>query len=242
MLEGSKSTENGDSSYEARLLVIEDEPTITEFLRTGLAYEGYEVLVAMDGETGLRLCREKPFDLIILDIMLPDIDGFEVCRRLREKGMSVPIIMLTAKKDISDHVKGLDIGADDYMTKPFSFAELLARIRAQLRRSGRQVESSTLSAGDIVMDLETREVTKAGKPISLTPTEFSLLELFVRRPHRVFTRETLLNRVMGYNYVGETNIIDVHISHLRDKLGDRPARLIRTHYGVGYAFYPEDEA
>ncbi len=241
-MERTNLMSNSRASDEAHLLIIEDEPTITEFLQTGLAYEGYDVSVATDGETGLNLCRQKTFDLIILDIMLPGLDGFDVCRKLRETGVSIPIIMLTAKRDISDHVKGLDLGADDYVTKPFHFAELLARIRAQLRRSGHKMAKTRLTAGDIVVDLETREVTKAGRPIALTPTEFSLLELFVRHPRRVFTRETLLNRVLGYHYVGETNVIDVHVSHLRDKIGDKPARLIRTHYGVGYAFYPEEEA
>lgn len=222
-----------------RILVIEDEPTITEFLKTGLAYEGYEVIAALDGKTGLDLSREKECDLIILDIMLPDIDGFEVCRRIRATGIATPILMLTAKKEISDRVTGLDIGADDYMTKPFSFDELLARMRALFRRAGRRLESSELRAADIILNMDTREVFVRGKPIYLTPTEFSLLELFMQHPHRVFTRDTLLNRVWGYNYMGGTNIVDVHVSHLRDKIGDRPSRLIRTHYGIGYAFYPE---
>ncbi|RKY03792.1 MAG: DNA-binding response regulator [Spirochaetes bacterium] len=226
-------------SGNADILIIEDESTIADFLRIGLSYEGYKVVIAKDGKTALDYIKEKEFDLIILDIMLPDIDGFELCQKFRNRNLSIPIIMLTAKKEVSDRVKGLDIGADDYITKPFSFEELLARIRAQLRRSGRKVENTKLYAGDIVLDLETREVTKAGELIYLTPTEFSLLELFMKHPRRVFTRETLINRVLGYNYIGETNVIDVHVSHLRDKIGDRPPRLIRTHYGVGYAFYPE---
>jgi len=224
-----------------RVLVIEDEPTIVEFLSTGLAYEGYEPVVAFNGEQGLRLAREGMIDLVILDIMLPDIDGFEICKRLRSWGSKVPIIMLTAKKEISDKVTGLDLGADDYITKPFSFKELLARIRALLRRSGVKIEDSDLCAGDIVLNSETREVKKAGEKIYLTPTEFELLKLFMRHPRRVFTRETLLNRVWGYNYMGDTNIVDVHISHLRDKIADKPPRMIRSHYGVGYAFYPEGE-
>jgi len=234
----SRHSPSGGSSG-PRILVIEDEPTITEFLKTGLAYEGYEVIVALDGKTGLDLFREKEFDLIILDIMLPDIDGFEVCRRIRETGIETPILMLTAKKEISDRVTGLDIGADDYMTKPFSFDELLARMRALFRRAGRKLESAELHATDIVLNTDTREVFVRGKRVYLTPTEFSLLELFMRHPRRVFTRNTLLNRVWGYHYIGGTNIVDVHVSHLRDKIGDRPSRLIRTHYGVGYAFYPE---
>ncbi len=222
----------------ATILIIEDEETIVEFLRTGLRYEGYQVEVAGTGQEGLRKARPEKVDLVILDLMLPDRDGFEVCRVLREGGFDRPIIMLTARKEISDKVKGMDLGADDYITKPFSFDELLARIRVQLRRMGHASEQNKLRAGDIVMDLDTRTVTRAGKEVELTPTEFALLELFLRHPQRVFTRETLLNLVWGYNFVGETNVVDVHVSHLREKLNDRPARLIRTHYGVGYSFHP----
>ena len=214
---------------------------IIEFLSTGLRYEGYEVTSANTGKTGLKALQEGIFDLMILDVMLPDIDGFELCRRIRDRGSDIPILMLTVKKEVSDRVKGLDSGADDYLTKPFSFEELLARIRALLRRSGRISEIKKLRAGDIILDLETREVIRDGKKIDLTPTEFGLLELFMRYPHRVFTRDTLLNRVLGYDYDGGTNIIDVHISHLRNKLDDRPPRLIRTIYGVGYAFHPEEK-
>lgn len=223
-----------------KILVIEDDPVITEFLCTGLKYEGYEVTSRNAGEAGLGALQQTTFDLVILDIMLPDIDGFDICRRIRTHGLDIPILMLTVKKEISDRVKGLDSGADDYLTKPFSFDELLARIRALLRRSGRAHENKKLQAGSIVLDIESREVSRNGKEIDLTPTEFGLLELFMRHPHRAFTRETLLNRVLGYDYDGGTNIIDVHISHLRNKLGDRPPRLIRTIYAVGYAFYPEE--
>lgn len=223
-----------------KILVVEDDPLITEFLSTGLRYEGYDVTAKHTGKTGLKALQEHPFDLMILDVMLPDIDGFELCRHIRDYGFDIPVLMLTVRKEISDRVKGLDSGADDYLTKPFSFDELLARIRALLRRSGKVSENKKLRAGDIVLDLETRQVTRGGKKIDLTPTEFGLLELFMRHPHRVFTRETLLNRVLGYDYNGGTNIIDVHISHLRNKLGDKPPRLIRTIYAVGYAFYPED--
>ncbi len=222
------------------ILIVEDEPEIADFLKIGLSYEGYEVSVAKDGKTGIEQIRKGKVDLVILDIMLPDIDGFEVCRKIRRMGMSIPILMLTAKKDIPDRIKGLDAGADDYLTKPFSFFELLARIRALFRRSRRKFESSKLLAANIVLDRDTREVFVNGRPIYLTPTEFSLLELFMKHPYRVFTRETLLNRIWGYEYAGNTNIVDVHISHLREKIGDKPPNLIRTHYGVGYAFHPEE--
>ncbi len=229
-----------DKNNKIKILVIEDDPVITDFLCTGLKYEGYEVTSRTAGKAGLDALQQTTFDLIILDVMLPDIDGFEVCRRIRDRGSDIPILILTVKKEISDRVKGLDSGADDYLTKHFSFDELLARIRALLRRRGKISKNRKLQADAIVLNLETREVSRKGKRIDLTPTEFGLLELFMRHPHRVFTRETLLNRVLGYDYDGGTNIIDVHISHLRNKLGDRPPRLIRTIYAVGYAFYPEE--
>ena len=222
------------------ILVIEDDPVITEFLSTGLKYEGYEVLPRITGKSGLDAWQQIRVDLIILDVMLPDIDGFEVCRYIRDHGSELPILMLTVRKEVSDRVKGLDSGADDYLTKPFSFEELLARIRALLRRGGKVTENSRLRVENLELDLETREVSRSGERVALTPTEFGLLELFMRYPHRVFTRETLLNRVLGYDFDGGTNIVDVHISHLRNKLGDRPPRLIRTIYAVGYAFYPEE--
>jgi len=223
-----------------RILVIEDEPTITEFLRVGLGYEGYEVSVAPDGISGLALAEKGGFDLVILDIMLPDMSGFKLCQKLRARGDDTPIIMLTALTEVSDRVTGLDAGADDYITKPFSFEELLARIRVQLRRRGKLVGRKELRAGDLVLDTETHEVTKGGKRLHLTPTEFEMLKLFMSHPRRVFSKETLLNRIWGYDYAGDTNIVEVHISHLRDKIGDKPPRLIRTDYGVGYSFHPEE--
>jgi DNA-binding response OmpR family regulator len=222
----------------ADILIIEDDPVITEFLRTGLAYEGYQVSVSNTGKEGQEMIRRDIFNLLILDIMLPDLDGFDVCRRIRSYSSDIPILMLTVKKEVSDRIKGLDSGADDYLTKPFSFDELLARIRALLRRSGHISESKILQLGSIMLNIETMEVSSAGNPIDLTPTEFYLLELFMQHPRKVFTRETLLNRVLGYDYNGGTNIIDVHISHLRRKLGDSKGNLIRTIHRVGYTFYP----
>ncbi len=224
----------------ARILIIEDDPVIVEFLKTGLTYEGFEVEASFEGREGMERAMEESFDVIILDVMLPDMDGFEVCSRLRKgEKMGVPILMLTVKKDVKDRVRGLDVGADDYVTKPFSFEELLARIRALMRRAGGRQESHVLRVGDISLDLHSRQVKKGNNIIELTPTEFSLLKLFMQHPRRVFTRDTLVNRVLGYDYEGNTNVIDVHISHLRKKLGDFPPhRVIRTIYGVGYAFYP----
>ncbi len=226
---------------QARILVIEDEPTIIEFLRTGLKYEGYEVIIAPEGKRGLDLAEKGNPDLIILDLMLPDIDGIKICKKLRMEGNNVPVIMLTAKTSVEDKVSGLDTGADDYITKPFSFDELVARIRALLRRSGHKTETALLEIEDITLDTSSMEVKKNGETIHLTPTEFSLLELFMRHPKRVFTRETLLNRIFGYDFSGDTNIVDVHISHLRDKIQDKPPRLIRTIYGSGYSLNRDKE-
>ena len=221
------------------ILVIEDEPTIIEFLRVGLTYERWTVSVADTGPEGLALAREQAFDLIILDVMLPELDGFEIIRRLRQAGRETPVIMLTARKEIVDRVTGLQLGADDYLTKPFSFDELLARIQAVLRRQGRAPEPTRFAAGDLVLDLDAHETRQGGVLLELTWTEYALLEFFMREPNRAFTRETLLNRVWGYDYAGDTNVVDVHISHLRDKLGDQDRRLIQTIYGVGYAFRPD---
>ncbi len=222
-----------------QILLIEDDPVITEFLRTGLGYEGYVVSVVGTGNDALDMLRDSPFHLIILDIMLPDMDGFDVCRRIRNREAKIPVLMLTVRKEVVDRVRGLDSGADDYLTKPFSFDELLARIRALLRRAGNIRENDRVISGTLILDTGTREVRRNGRQVELTPTEFNLLKLFMRHPDRVFTRETLLNRVLGYTYDGGTNVIDVHVNHLRKKLGDRPPVLIRTIYGVGYAFHPD---
>ncbi len=221
------------------VLVIEDDKVITEFLQVGLKYEGYRVFVEYTGKGGLDLIKHRNFNLIITDVVLPDIDGFEVCRRLREFGVDTPVIMLTVKSDISDKVKGLDSGADDYLTKPFSFDELLARIRALLRRRYDTFDDEKIKVGCLELNTETRRVTVLKKEIYLTPVEFDLLEIFMRHPRRVFTRETLINRVLGYNYESTTNVIDVHISHLRKKLGNKGSDMIKTVHGIGYAFYPK---
>ncbi len=237
----NSKTEVVASPSTCSILVIEDEPTIVELLRTGLSYEGYQVSVANSGAAGLEQAASDNFELVILDLMLPDLDGFDVCRRLRARGSKALIIMLTARKDVTDRIAGLDLGADDYITKPFVFGELLARMRAALRRRGRGVEPTTLRVVDVELNLETREVSRANRSIELTPTEFALLELFMRYPRRVFARETLIHRVWGYEYTSDTNFVEVHIGHLRDKLEDKPPRLIRTVYGVGYALRPETD-
>ncbi len=222
------------------ILVIEDDPVIVEFLRTGLGYEGYHVSSVDTGNSGLEMIRENSSDLVILDVMLPDIDGFAVCRHIRDICPDLPILMLTVRKDVSDRVKGLDSGADDYMTKPFSFDELIARIRVLLRRSGKLSNTKEIQTRHITLNIKTREVYIKNDRIDLTPTEFAILKLLMQYPKRVFTRDTLLNRVLGYDYDGGTNIIDVHISHLRRKLDNKRYHFIRTIHGVGYAFYPEE--
>ncbi len=226
---------------ELHVVVIEDEPTIAESLRIGLTYEGMRVTVTGEGRSGLQIIEEQGADLVILDLMLPDIDGIVVCRRLRVRSSVLPIIMLTARGDVQERVQGLQMGADDYIVKPFSFDELLARVYAILRRVGISRPVTVLQVAGLSLNPETREVTLHGRSIELTPTEFALLEQFMRHPRRVFTRQTLLSRVWGFTYVGDSNIVEVHISNLREKIGDHERKLIRTVYGVGYSLRPDDE-
>jgi len=216
-----------------RILVIEDDDTIQKILKRGLAYEGYVVDTAGDGETGLAIARERRPDLVILDLMLPGIDGLEVCRRIRAGG-NIPIIILTAKDDVSDRVLGLDSGADDYLVKPFELDELLARIRALLRRTQSE-RVQVLNFQDLVLDTSTRQASRHGRTISLTAKEYDLLELLLRHPRQVMTRETIFDRVWGYDFGGESNVLDVYIRYLRQKLeSGGEARLIYTVRGVGY--------
>ncbi len=218
---------------DARILVVDDEPTITEFLDIGLTYEGYLVRVAADGPSAIETARTFLPDVVVLDVMLPGLDGLEVCRRLRMES-DVAILMLTARGELEDRVSGLEIGADDYVVKPFKFREVLARIRAQLRRK-RIVLPHVLQLGDLRLDRDTREVTLGSTPVQLTPREWELLELLMSHPRQVLSRETILNRVWGYEYIGDTNVVEVHISALREKLNDRARERIQTVRGVGYA-------
>lgn len=215
------------------VLIVDDEPHIIEFLRMGFEYEGFEVFVAPDGQEALRMATAQRPDIIILDVMLPGVSGFEVARRLRTSS-DVGIIMLTAKEGVDDRVTGLDTGADDYLTKPFSFKELMARVRAVLRRRGKSLDRF-LAFEDVTLDRDTRAVTRGERAIDLTPREFELLELFLMHPRQVLTRGAMLARVWGYDYTGDDNIIEVFVRHLREKLGDDPPRLIQTVRGVGYA-------
>jgi DNA-binding response OmpR family regulator len=217
---------------QVRALVVDDEETILEFLGMGLGYEGFAVETASDGPSALAAADRFRPDLVLLDVMLPGLDGVEVCKRLRAKG-DVAIIMLTAKGETDERIAGLDAGADDYVPKPFRFQELLARIRAVLRRRD-IVLHRVLKAADVTLDRGTREVTRAGRVVELTPREFDLLELLLAHPGQVFPRETILNRLWGYTFVGDSNVIDVHIGALREKLGDRPPKLIQAVRGVGY--------
>lgn len=220
----------------SKILIVEDEVKIARFVTLELEHEGYEVKAAHDGRTGLGLCESWQPDLMILDLMLPELSGIEVCRRLRQTS-DVPIIMLTAKDDVSDKVMGLDMGADDYMTKPFAIEELLARIRAALRRTGgRQEEQSTLlTAGPVALDPESRTVTVEGTGVELTRREFDLLACLLEHKGKVLSRSAILNMVWGYDYAGETNTVDVYIRFLRAKLDEVfHIRLIETVRGVGY--------
>lgn len=217
-----------------RILVVEDEERIAQFLKRGLIYEGYRVDVAHDGPTGLQLARDQPPDLVILDWMLPGMDGLEVCRRLRAAG-DVPILMLTAKEDVQDRVQGLDAGADDYLVKPFSFDELLARLRALFRRSQTASQPEVMRFNDLTLDTGTHRAQRGDRYIDLTAKEYELLELFMRNPRRVLTREMIFDRVWGYDFGGESNIIEVYVRYLRQKTEDQgEPRLIHTVRGVGY--------
>jgi two-component system response regulator MprA len=216
-----------------RIMVVDDDPEIVSFLKRGLTYEGYTVDTAGDGPEALAKVREVEPDLVILDIMMPGIDGLEVSRRLRQASQ-IPIIMLTAKGTVIDRIKGLDSGADDYLVKPFSFDELLARIRALLRRS-QPAEGEVLRFADLSMDTTTREVRRGNDLIQLTAQEFNLLELLLRHPRQVLRRDMIYEKVWGYDFGGESNVIEVYMRYLRSKLeaGGQP-RLIHTVRGVGY--------
>jgi two-component system response regulator MprA len=229
-----------DQDRPVRLLVVDDEPLIIEMLTMGLTYEGFEVSVARTGYEAIEQAHSTKPDLVVLDIMLPGMDGVEVCKRLRATG-DIGILMLTARGEVEDRIEGLDSGADDYLVKPFSFRELMARVRAILRRKGVNLHR-VLRTGDVTMDRQTRRVTRGGQAVELTPREFDMLELFLMHPRQVFPRDVILNRVWGYDYLGDTNVIDVHIRHLREKLRDEERSLSRSVRGIGYALEPPEGA
>ncbi|GCE10388.1 response regulator transcription factor [Tengunoibacter tsumagoiensis] len=239
---------NQEKPAPLKVLVVDDEDNIIELIRLGLRYEGFQVEVASDGEQGIAAAQRINPDLVILDVMMPGIDGLEVCRRLRANPTTrdVPVLMLTAKDEVGDRILGLQTGADDYLTKPFDFYELLERIKAILRRQSRarasqanpnaEDSSQVLQFGELEMNTSTREVTRSGQPIELTVTEYNLLHLFMSHPRQVLDRQTILNRVWGYDFLGETNIIEVYVRYLREKIEDSPSspRMIVTVRGIGY--------
>jgi two-component system response regulator MprA len=239
---GSTSQSADQSPTGQRVLVVEDEPAISGFVRRGLMFEGFDVEVADTGRMALDAIRDRPPELIVLDVMLPEVDGIEVTRRVRaveaaESRAPVPILMLTARDAVADRVTGLDVGADDYLVKPFDFDELLARVRALLRRAGGASRgmSATLTFADLTLDFASRTVTRDGMPVELTAREFDLLALLMRHPNQVLTRSTLMQRVWGDDFFGESNVLEVVIGNVRRSLetGDKP-RLIQTVRGVGY--------
>lgn len=217
-----------------RILIVEDEPGIAHYVQRGLAYEGFAVEVAGDGFVALAAARERPPDLVVLDLMLPGMDGIEIARRLRA-GSDVPIIMLTARDAVADRVAGLESGADDYMPKPFAFEELLARIHARLRRTQAHTSGEVLCVGPLRLDISAHDVRVGEQHVNLTPKEFELLELFMRHPRQVLTREIIYDRVWGYDFGGESNVIEVYVRALRQKLESAGTpRLIHTLRSVGY--------
>ena len=218
-----------------RILLIEDDQKIASFVVKGLKAAGYAVDRASDGEEGLHLALTEPYDAAIVDIMLPGLDGLTVIERMRKERVNTPVIILSAKGSVDDRVKGLQRGGDDYLTKPFAFSELLARVQALLRRASRASEPTRLTVGDLSIDLLTREVVRGGKGIELQPLEFSLLEYLMRNPGRVVSKTMIMEHVWDYNFDPQTNVVEVRISRLRDKI-DRgfDRKLIHTVRGVGY--------
>ncbi|RRK11796.1 DNA-binding response regulator [Lactiplantibacillus garii] len=237
-----------------KILVVDDEPAIVTLLSYNLKQAGYEVVTATDGAAALSLGLEQSFTCILLDLMLPKLDGMEVTKRLRQEKVRTPIIIVTAKSDEFDKVFGLELGADDYITKPFSPREVLARIKAVIRRAvptepapvsaTAPVNRAIMTVGNLQIDQNKYRVTRNGKSISLTPKEFELLVYFVEREGRVLSRDAILNHVWGYDYASETRIVDIHISHLREKieLDPKNPRLIRTVRGFGYEFVGDEHA
>jgi DNA-binding response OmpR family regulator len=218
-----------------QILVVEDEARIASLISRNLRLEGYQVEVAPDGETALEKAISNPPDLVLLDVMLPDIDGLEVCRQLRMAGCDEPVLMLTAKDAIPDRVAGLDAGADDYLVKPFAFDELLARVRALLRRAAPPETEAPLEFSDLVLDPSTHQAQRGEREIELTAKEYDVLELFLRHPRQVLTRDIIYDRIWGYDFGGESNIIEVYVRYLRAKLeAEGEPRLIHTLRGVGY--------
>lgn len=226
------------SADQPRVLVVDDEDAITELLATALGYEGFQVRTAASGREAIASVREFDPDVVLLDVMLGDIDGFEVFRRLSGEGFRMPVLFLTARDASEERVHGLTLGANDYIGKPFSVAEVVARVRVALRVRRNQQEDSRLCCGDLEMDTETYEVRRAGRPISLTPTEFKLLRFLMVNPRRVLSKEQIVDHVWDYDFNGDLNIVETYISYLRRKIDAEGAPLIQTLRGFGYSLRP----
>lgn len=230
---------------EKRILIVDDEAHIRELIKFNLEKNGFRTLQAADGKEALQLAKERKVDLMILDLMIPIMDGFEVCKEVRKDSTigNTPIIMLTAKSEEIDKILGLELGADDYMTKPFSVRELVARVKAQLRRNSTRTEENLFKFGDVSVNLQTREVKKSDERIELTLKEFEILKLLIKNKGNILTREMLLDKIWGYEYIGETRTVDVHIRHLRQKIenDDKNPMFIQTIRGVGYKFICDGE-
>ena len=226
-----------------RVLVVDDEASIVDAVATALRYEGFDVLEALGGRAGLALAQSEQPDLIVLDVMLPDVDGFEVARRVRADGLATPILFLTARDALDDKVEGFSSGADDYVTKPFSLAEVVMRVRAILQRTAPADRGTQqLTFADVVLDSDTREVWRAGEPIELTATEFNLLQFFMLNPRRVLSKPQILDHVWHYDFDGDSNILETYISYVRKKLNRHGPPLIHTVRLVGYVLRgPESE-
>jgi two-component system OmpR family response regulator len=222
-----------------RLLIVEDDVTIADFVAKGLTEAGFAVDVAADGVRGLELASSGTYDVAIVDVMLPETDGLTLIDRVRARGVRTPVLILSARRTVDDRVRGLQAGGDDYLTKPFAFAELLARVQALIRRSTGATESTRLTVGDLTLDLLTRRAERAGRALDLRPREFALLEYLMRNPGRVLSKTMILSHVWGYNFNPGTNVVDVLVSRLRDKIdeGFEP-RLLHTVRGVGYVIEP----
>jgi two-component system OmpR family response regulator len=222
-----------------RLLIVEDDATIADFVRTGLVEAGFAVDVAADGERGLDLAVTGGYDAAIVDVMLPKIDGLALIDRMRARGVRTPVLILSARRTVDDRVQGLQAGGDDYLTKPFAFAELLARVQALIRRATGATEPTRLTVGELTLDLLSRQTTRAGRALDLRPREFALLEYLMRNPGRVLTKTMILSHVWGYNFNPGTNVVDVLVSRLREKIdrGFEP-KLLHTVRGVGYVLEP----
>jgi len=226
-----------------RVLVVDDEANIAELLRMALRYEGWDVEVAHTGSKAVAAAKDVRPDAVVLDIMLPDFDGMEVLRRMRASLPDVPVLFLTAKDAVEDRVAGLTAGGDDYVTKPFSLEEVVARLRALMRRAGAQVSAdrSVLTVGDLTMDEDSREVSRAGEPVNLTATEFELLRYLMRNPRRVLSKAQILDRVWNYDFGGQANVVELYISYLRKKIDSGRAPMIHTMRGAGYVLKPAQE-